>query len=368
MNQNDCQSIAFSSSDFINFINFVRSMNSKDKSKYSKVILLHVENNQLVCRAIDDSSNYIEYYVELYHTDNIITEYIVVSVMDILALVKCASGDKFLIRKNFNQYEFNVIGGGWLPFNLNDIDCDKYSISNNKVLLGEVDANKLHEAIASVLNYTQEYTYARDKYITFKQDKMFVTSRLSGVTTRGSFIEMVLHRDDAARLKLLLKCCSSVKISSIAAEVEQLCFESDKFKFIINCSDIATSDNSYDGAIENYITINCEELYKLALFAEEYSASKHLIGLAIKDGKFIASVKNTLGANHVSIINSKLHGNITNTHEAVAKARNILRALKIFLDKHAKEINIYISDELLADQNSIIIFDDNTQAIINIIQ
>ena len=70
MNQSDCQSIQFNGSDFTSFINFVKSMNSKDKSKYSRLVLLHVENDKLVCRAIDDNSNYIEYYVELFHTEN----------------------------------------------------------------------------------------------------------------------------------------------------------------------------------------------------------------------------------------------------------------------------------------------------------
>ena len=44
-------------------------MSTRDKAKGIRAVLLHVENDSLVCRAVDDTSDYIEYSVELYKTE-----------------------------------------------------------------------------------------------------------------------------------------------------------------------------------------------------------------------------------------------------------------------------------------------------------
>ena len=105
-------------------------MNSRDKTKYARVAILNVENGKLVCRANDDSNNMIEYNVELYETDDMIMESIAASITDLVALVKSAYNEKFTIRKCHGQFEFNVIGGGWMPFKTSEADIeDKGEIS-----------------------------------------------------------------------------------------------------------------------------------------------------------------------------------------------------------------------------------------------
>ena len=52
--------------------------------------------------------------------------------------------------------------------------------------------------------------------------------------------------------------------------------------------------------------------------------------------------------------------------EAEVSTHNLLKALKLFQDKHSRDININLSDEMLTGQNCIIFFDSNTQAIVNI--
>lgn len=364
MNMSDYKSICFNSADFTNFITFVKSMNNKDKSKYSKVVLLHVENSILVCRAIDDVGNYIEYYVDLYSTTDIISEFIAVSINDIATLIKSSSGDKITIRKCFNQYELSLIGDGWLPFNTSDIDLDKFKLSGNETTIGNVNSVKLRDAINSVLGYTQEYTYVRDKYIVFNKNQMLVTSRSSSVITSGKFVDMILLRDDAARIKLLLKDNYDLTISKVEDVVEKLSFTGPKFKFVIRASGIDVADVKYIDNIDGYVTVNSDELFKLVSTAEEYSASKHTVGLIIKNGKLMVSIKNTLAANHISTIDSKQIGSVEDTKEAIISNRNLLKTLKLFQDKHSREISVYFNNDMLDNQNCIILFDNNTQAII----
>ena len=171
--------LQFNGKDFTDFITFVKSMNSRDKTKYARVAVLNVEDGKLVCRANDDSNHKIEYSVELYETDDTIMESIAASITDLVALVKSAYSEKFTIRKCHGQFEFNVIGGGWMPFKTSDADITKYTISGEESEIGKINSAKLRNAISSVLGYTQEYTYARDKYIQFSKTQMAVTSRLS---------------------------------------------------------------------------------------------------------------------------------------------------------------------------------------------
>lgn len=357
----------FNGDDFTNFISFVKTMNAKDKSKYAKVIMLHVENKHLVCRAIDDTSNYFEYHVELYNDNNIIEEPIIVSISDVAALIKCANSNKFAIRKNFNQYEFNILGGGWLPFKTLEIETDKFAVKGDITDIGTINSVKLRNAISSVLGYTQEYTYTRDKFIQFTKDQMVVTSRRSVVITSDQFIDMTLHRDVAALLKTLLKENFDLNVSKVSSEKEMLMFTGPKFKYVIVASEIDSVDANYSNDIENYIKINCDELYKLCLFSEEYSASKHILGITVKNGELNVSVKNVLAAKHVSTIKSKAVGDVKDVlTEAEIPTHILLKALKLFQDKRSREVNIYITDEMLKDSNTIILFDDNTQAVIDI--
>lgn len=351
-------SLCFNGVDFTNFILFVKSMSSKDKSKGNKLALLHSENNTLVCRYADDSNNIIEYYVELYESDNPITEYFAVSVNDLAALIKCSSDDKFVIRKVLTQYEFNVVGNGWMPLKSSEYDLSRFTISGDEIEIGKVDSCKLKNAISSVLGYTQEYTYARDKYIQFKHDKMIVTSRQSSVVTSGEFPEMTLHRDDAAMLKLLLKDSTELKVVKVVSAIERLMFVGQKFKFATISTEIESSDVSYEvNSISNYITVDCDELYRLAIFSAEYQESKQLIGISVKNGEFRVSVKNVRSANHSSKINSSITGNVADTEkEAEIPTHGLLKALKLFQDKRCREVNIYFNNDIL------IIFDNETQA------
>jgi hypothetical protein len=359
--------LQFNGKDFTDFITFVKSMNSRDKTKYARVAVLNVEDGKLVCRANDDSNNMIEYNVELYETDNMIMESIAASVTDLVALVKSSYSEKFTIRKCHGQFEFNVIGGGWMPFKTSDTDITKYTISGDESEIGKINSAKLRNAISSVLGYTQEYTYARDKYIQFSKTQMAVTSRLSSVVMRDDFVEMTLHRDDATMLRSLLKDNFDLAVSKLSGAVGRMLFTGPKFKFSTIETGIETSQVKYIDNINNYITVDGDELYKLVSFSEEYSASKHIVGMSVKDGKLNISIKNVLAAKHNSTVRSTAVGDVEDmSKEADVPSHNLLKALKLFQDKHSREINIYISDKMLSEQNNIIIFDNNTQAIINI--
>jgi hypothetical protein len=359
--------LKFNGNDFTNFISFVKSMNSRDKSKYSRVAFLNVENDQLVCRAIDDVSNTVEYYVELYKEDSNIDEPIAASISDLSALIKSADSDKFTIRKSYGQYEFKVVGGGWMPFKTSDADLSKFNLSGNITHLGDINSTKLKNAISSVLGYTQEYTYARDKYIQFSKDQMVVTSRLSSVITNDEFIEMTLHRDDATMLRSLLKDSFNLSVDRISGTVSRMLFSGPKFKLSTIEAGIELGNIKYNKDIKDYVTVNCDELYKLTTFAEEYSASKHIVGMSIKNKELNVSVKNVLAAKHISTVKSTFNGDVVDTSkEAEVSSHNLLKALKLFQDKHSREVNIYITDKLVTEQNSIILFDGSTQAIINI--
>ena len=353
MSENDIvvKSIAFNGTDFTNFISFVKAMSTKCKQKGSTNVQLHIEDGRLVCRAVsDDLSNAIEYYVDLYDNDNgnePILEPLVISITDLAALIKCAYSDKFIIRKYHNQYEFTIDG------DYNDI--------------GIVNSVKLRNAISSVLGYTQDFTYPRDRYLQFTDTSMTVTSRLSSVVIKDDFVNMVLHRDDAGLLKLLLKDNFDLCVKRIVSDVERLLFIGNKFKFIIAASDIQRNDASYLDDINDYIKVNCDELYKLVSLSEEYPASKHVIGITVKHGELSIGIKNVLSSRHRSTVSSTMIGNIPDMKlEAEISTHNLLKALKLFQDKHSRDININLSDEMLTGQNCIIFFDSNTQAIVNI--
>lgn len=366
--------LRFNGQEFTNFISFVKSMGSRDKSKVSKSTVLHIENGKLVCRAIDDQKSTIECNIECYnmsdngeyHTsENDITEPIAASISDLAVLIKSASSDKFTIRKHFGQYEFNVIGGGWMPFKSSDADLTKYCIEGTEQDIGTINSVKLRNAISSVLGYTQEYTYARDRYIQFSKSQMVVTSRLSSVVTSDEFVDMTIHRDDAMMLKNLLKDNFDLRISRITDKAgDRLSFTGPNFRFTVIESEIAPNSIEYKDSLTDYIKVDCDELCKLVTFSEEYSASKHVIGLAIKNSKLNVSIKNVLAAKHCSEIESTVVGALQDTAgEAEVPSHNLLKALKLFQDKRSRYVNIYMSNK---SNSSIIIFDDNTQAVINI--
>ncbi len=357
----------FNGDDFTNFISFAKTMNARAKSNLAKIVLLHVEDNQLVCRAIDDTSNYIEYRVDLFNSSNLIVDYIAVSINDLIALVKCANSDKFIIRKNLSQYEFNIIGGGWLPFRAVEIDTSKYILDGTISEIGTINSVKLRNAINSVVGYTQDYTYVRDMYIQFNESSMTATSRRSYVITKDKFVNMTLHRDEANLLKSLLKDNFDLSIERAESAVEKIVFIGPKFKYAVIAADMPPVSVTYYDKLENYLKIDCDDLYKICVFSEEYSASKKILGISVKDGTLKISVKNILAAKHVSSIKSKQIGNVEDvTNEAEIPAHALLKVLKLFQDKKSKEINIYISDTMIKDNNMLIIFDDNTQANIDI--
>lgn len=365
---NSYKYLCFNGVDFTNFVLFVKSMNMKDKSKCAKNILLHVENDKLVCRAVDDSSNYIEYYVDLINDIpySVIDDYIVASIGDLATLIKCSNSNRFVIRKQHNNCEFNVIGNGWLPFKILDADKSRFTIEGDESDLGVVNSAKLRNAISAVLGYTQEYTHARDKYIQFSKSQMVVTSRLSSVVMFDDFIDMTLHRDDAAMLRSLLKDNFDLVVHKISSSVDRLVFIGPKFKLSTIAVGVEQFNTNYIADIKDYVTVDCDELYKIVTVAEEYSASKRIVGLSIKNGKLQTNVKNNLAARHVSVMESTTIGDVKDTtKEADVPAHNLLKTLKLFQDKHTKNINIYITDDL-TNSNYIIIFDNNTQSIINI--
>ena len=316
---NSYKYLCFSGVDFTNFVSFVKSMNIKDKSKCTKNILLHVENDKLVCRAVDDSSNYIEYYVDLINDIpyDIITDYIVASIGDLATLIKCSNGSRFVIRKLHNNCEFNVIGNGWLPFKILDVDKDKFIVNGVPDECGTVNSIKLRNAISAVLGYTQEYTHARDKYIQFTKSQMVVTSRLSSVVMFDEFIDMTLHRDDAAMLRSLLKDNFDLTVNKITSSVDRLMFVGPKFKLSTIAVGIDPANVNYIDDIKDYVTVDCDELYKIVTVAEEYSASKRIVGLSIKNGKLQTNVKNNLAARHISTMESNAIGNVEDTTKEV---------------------------------------------------
>ena len=363
------KSIAFNGTDFTNFISFVKAMSTKCKQKGSTNVQLHIEDGRLVCRAVsDDLSNGIEYYVDLYDNgDEPILEPLVISITDLAALIKCAYSDKFIIRKYHNQYEFNIIGNGWLSLKVVENNGNKFTIDGDYNDIGIINSVKLRNAISSVLGYTQDFTYPRDRYLQFTDTSMTVTSRLSSVVIKDDFVNMVLHRDDAWLLKLLLKDNFDLCVKRIVSDVERLLFIGNKFKFIIAASDIQRNDVSYLDDINDYIKVNCDELYKLVSLSEEYPASKQVVGITIKHGELIIGIKNVLSSRHRLTVSSTMIGNIPDMKlEAEVSTPNLLKALKLFQDKHSRDININLSDEMLTSQNCIIFFDSNTQAIVNI--
>lgn len=363
------KSIAFNGTDFTNFISFVKAMSTKCKQKGSTNVQLHIEDGRLVCRAVsDDLSNGIEYYVDLYDNgDEPILEPLVISITDLAALIKCAYSDKFIIRKYHNQYEFNIIGNGWLSLKVVENNGNKFTIDGDYNDIGIINSVKLRNAISSVLGYTQDFTYPRDRYLQFTDTSMTVTSRLSSVVIKDDFVNMALHRDDAWLLKLLLKDNFDLCVKRIVSDVERLLFIGNKFKFIIAASDIQRNDVSYLDDINDYIKVNCDELYKLVSLSEEYPASKHVVGITVKHGELSIGIKNVLSSRHRSTVSSTMIGNIPDMKlEAEVSTPNLLKALKLFQDKHSRDININLSDEMLTSQNCIIFFDSNTQAIVNI--
>ena len=363
---NDTTYLSFNAVDFANVISFVKSMGSK-----RTILLMQIEDGDLVCRACDDTNNYfIEYHVDLCDEQNDITEQIAIPVTDLIALTKYpCQNDKIVIRKQFNSFEMNVIGDGWLPFRTVEFNSNKFQFNQDETEIGEINSIKLKNVITYALSYTQEYTYPRDMYITFTKSKMTATFRQSSFTTIGNFVDMTLHRDVAIMLKTLLKSNFDLKIKSIKDNlVERTVFEGPKFKLIVTTSSIDNNiNNEYIDNITDYITIDCDTLYKLAVFSEEYSASKHIIGLRIKDGKLNVSLKNILAAKHTSTIDAITVGNIKNMDKEVeVPSHGLLKALKLFQEKHSENINIYITDNIVNNQHSFIIFDDDTQATINI--
>lgn len=369
MIQEAVPTLCFNGQDFSNFISFVKSMNVKEKSKYAKIALLHVENGRLVCRAIDDPTTAIEYCIDLFYSEKIITEPIAVSITDFATLVKCPSAnDKFTIRKQLGQYEFNIVGDGWLPFKTVDVEVDKFIINDNCTEIGTVNSVKFRNAISCVIGYTQDGTYARDKYLRFTDDKMVVTSRRSSITITDRFANVTIHRDEAIMLKGLIKDNFNLSISSIdVGGVEHTVFSGPKFKMSVVSADVPNDQVDYVEDINDYVTVDCDELFKLVTCAEEYAMASHVVGLLIKDGVLKVHIKNHLAANNVSTVRSNSVGQVKNTtNEADVNASHLLKTLKLFQDKKSKDINVYITDELLSKRNSIVIFDGNAQAIVNI--
>ena len=363
---NETPNLYFSGEDFTTFLMFAKSMSN---SKGSKTALLHVENGKLICKSTDSNrSNYIEYIVDLYNDDNIIDEPIAISINDLTALIKCANSNRFAIRKNMNQYEFNIIGGGWLPFKVVEVNLNSYNFAGEVSEIGSVSSVKFRNAISSVLSYTQDYSYARDKYIQFSKDQMTVTSRRSGVVSAGEFADVTLHRDDAAMLKTLLKSEFNLLIESVVSNGEQrVLFTGPKFKYAIMASEVDSVDIKYRTDLNNYVKINCEDLYKICVFSEEYSSSKHILDLSIKDGLFRVSVKNVLAAKHVSTLRTKRVGSVQDTaHNTEVSSSVLLKTLKMFKEKHTDEVNIYITDNCSLECGYIVIFDESTQAIIDV--
>jgi hypothetical protein len=85
-------------------------------------------------------------------------------------------------------------------------------------------------------------------------------------------------------------------------------------------AEVDSANNKYRTDLTDYIKVSCDDLYKICVFAEEYSSSKHILDLSIKDGLFRVSVKNVLAAKHVSTLQTKRVGNIQDTSQSVEVA------------------------------------------------
>lgn len=362
------QTLSFNASEFSTAISFAKLMTSKGSSKNQRSIILHVEDNKLVCRSHDDTGSCsIEYYVSLCEDENNISNYIAASINDLSALTKYSNDDKLTIKKCLNQYEISVIGGGWLPFNVSDFSYSKTNDECDKVSIGEINSVYLKNVISCMLNYTQEYTYSRDKYIKFTDSECMATSRKSGVIISGKFINITLHRDVAALLKFLLKENENIKVVKYTPDdgIERTEFIGEKFKFTTISSDVQDVKINVKNSDE-YVVVNCSELLKLATFSEEYSASKHLLGFSIKNKKLNVSVKNNITARHTSVLNSTVVGNTDSCKEIEVPSHGLIKALKVFQDKHVENINIYINEGSLCKNDEMVIFEGNTKTIINI--
>lgn len=359
--------LQFNGKEFTEFVNNAKILLSKGKNK-NNIVTLSVENDSLICRVMDEVSSILEYNIELYPVEgDMIYETINASLTDLAALIKNTEGSKFTIRKYHGQYEFNIIGSGWMPFKTTSQNIKNFCIEDNGEFIGCIDAIQLKTAISCILNYTQEYTYARDRYIQFTKTQMTATSRLSSVVIRGEFADMVLHRDNAVVIRSVFKDTGDVKISRVKGQVDRLLFSTPKYKFSMIESEVNNNLVTYFEKIIDYVAVNCNELYKLVMFSEEYSASKHVVGLTIKDGALNVSVKNVLTAKHTSKLLSEVVGSIQDMNtEAEVSSHNLVKALKLFQDKHVNRVNIYLSDKLLNEQDIIVLFDDNMQAVINI--
>ena len=367
--QESMPTLCFNGSDFSSFIAFVKSMNAKEKSKYARIALLHVENGRLVCRAIDEPNVVVEYCIDLFYCEKIISEQIAVSINDLAALIKCPSAnDKFTIRYCNGQYEFNIVGDGWMPFKTVEVENDKFVITSDISEIGIVNSVKLRNAISCILGYTQDGIYARDKFIRFSNTKMVASCRQSSVTMADNFVDVTLHRDEATMLKSLLKDNFDLHVGKSNCDgIERLVFSGPKFKLSITASDIGDSDVDYIENIEDYLTVDCDELIKLVTCAEEYSVSRKVVGMMIKNGKLQVNVKNHLANQSVSTIRSTMVGNLADTcEESEIPTSHLLKTLKMFQDKHSREVSIYIADKMVSEQHNIVLFDNNTQAIINI--
>lgn len=354
--------IFFNGREFAEFVTLVKLMCSKDKGKQSKSVVLSVEDDKLVCRASDDAFNLLEYNITLYKNDNQINDPISLSINDLYVFVKNNSDEKFAIRNAHGQCEVRIIGGGWMPVSTFKFNMSKYNVDGEKQEIGKVNSIKFRNAISTVLGYTQDYTYARDKFIQFSKNSMVVTSRLSSVVMSDEFIDVTLHRDDAAVLKSLLKDNFDLSVDRITSDsIKRVQFSGPNFKFTTVENSIDASDIKYNDSINNYISVDCGELFKLVTFSEEYSASKQIVGLSIKNKELNVSIKNKFTVPHSSIIKSTIVGDIPNAVEEIkVPSHNLYKALKLFQDKHSRNANIYIPDKSV-----IIIFDDNMQSTIN---
>ena len=364
MNENQSR-LYFSGIDFANFISFVKST-FQTKSTNAKIAILHVEGEDLVCRAIDDMLNYIEYKVHLFALTNLIEEPVGVYIDDMAVLIKAASGSNFTIRKQSGQYEFSVVGDGWQPFKTAEVNLESIIPSGDISNLGEVNSLKLKNVINMVLNYTMDSVYSQDKYIRFSDTKMYATSRLSGVLAQGEFLNMVVHRNTLNMLKFLIRSEYALLVKTLNSDVDRLIFEGDCFKLVVIQSDVSAEQTDVLD-IKDFIAVNYSELSKLVALSQEYSASKHSTGLQVKNGMLEVTVNNILYQRHGSIIQSFVVGNLKDTTARVdISSNNLMKALKLFQDKKPKNINIYISDDLSDKQDCIVLFDDSTQAFVNI--
>lgn len=364
MNENQSR-LYFSGTDFANFISFVKST-FQTKSANAKIAVLHAEGEDLVCRAVDDMLNYIEYRVHLFALTNLIEEPVGVYIEDMAVLIKAASGSNFTIRKQGGQYEFSIVGDGWQPFKTAEVSLDAIIPRGDVSDLGGVSSLKLKNVINMILNYTMDSIYAKDKYIRFSDTKMYATSRLSGVLAQGEFLNMVVHRNTLNMLKSLIRSDYTIAVRTLNSDVDRLIFDGEGFRLVVTQSDVSAEQiDALD--IKDFITVNYSELCKLVALSQEYSASKHSTGLQVKKGMLEVTVNSILFQRQSSVIQSFVIGNLKDTTARVdVSSNNLMKALKLFQDKKPKNINIYISDELSDKQDCIVLFDDSIQAFVNI--